>query len=367
MTLALDGSYVDPASAGAGRFTTAGLVKAGIGLVAAAGLTAVILGTAQTGPEGDARLAHPDPTGNVITDGVPRLAEPLWGVENWPAVFGYAFLVVATLVMAPFVVQSIRQRRLNQGLMVFPCVMAMSLLDPIANWVSYTVYDPRLLHFPTTWTWMRFSPSVEPVLVVPGYPFYYFTVALVSFGVGQRFILSRLKSGSWWRAHPRFTLVCVGFVIAFAWDIPTELLMIRANMYTYSQSFGPRLEWGGTHAGLPIIWSLYTVLSIAAITPFLHRDDDGGSLLTSLAARLPKRPGARRTNQPSGQSAGRQILAGSIALCAIYLVITFGYFLIRVSGVADNAPLDGWPYGEIKTYDPQGTLEEAGIPGPYYE
>ncbi|MDQ3292862.1 MAG: spirocyclase AveC family protein, partial [Actinomycetota bacterium] len=304
---------------------------------------------------------------NVLTDGVPRLAEPLWGVQNWPVVFGTAFLVVAAVVMTPFIVQSIRQRRLNQGLMVFACVMAMSLLDPIANWVSFTVYDPRLLHFPSTWTWMRFSPSVEPVLVVPGYPFYYFTIALISFGFGQRYVLSRLQPGSWWRAHPRTTLFAVGFGIATLWDIPTELLMIRANMYAYSQSFGPRIEWGGSHAGLPLIWSLYTILSIAAITPFLHRDDDGGSLLTSLAARLPKRPKAGRANQPSGQSAGRQILAGSITLCAIYLVITAGYFVIRVSGVAENAPAHGWPYGEIKTYDPYGVLEADGIPGPYYE
>lgn len=353
---------------GRAPFTRTGLLKVGAFLVVAAALTAVILGTAQTGPEGDTRLAHPNPTGNVITDGVPRPAEPLWGVENWPVVFGMAFLIVSVLVMAPFVVHAVRQRRLNQGLMVFACVAAMSLLDPVANWVSYTVYDPRLLHFPTQWLWMRFSPSVEPVLVVPGYPFYYFTIALVSFGFGSRYLLPRLKPGGWWRRHPRTTLFAVGFGMAALWDLPTELLMIRANMYTYSQSFGPRLQWGGTHAGLPIIWSLYTILSIAAITPFLHRDDDGGSLLTSLARRLPRRRGAKSsTSQPSGESGGRQILAGSIALLAIYSVITAGYGIIRLSGVADNPPLIGWPYGEIKTYDPQGVLEDAGIPGPYYK
>ena len=350
------------------RFTRAGLAKVGAFLVVAVALTAIILGTAQTGPEGDTRLAHPDPTGNVLTDGYPRIAEPLWGVDNWPVVFGMAFLVVAVLTMTPFVIHSIRQRRLNQGLMVFACVAAMSLLDPVANWVSFTIYDPRLLHFPTQWSWMRFSPSVEPVLVVPGYPFYYFTIALISFGFGSRYILPRLKPGGFLRRHPRFTLFLCGFGMATVWDIPTELLMIRANMYTYSQSFGPRLEWGGTHAGLPLVWSLYTILSIAAITPFLHRDDDGGSLLTSLAKRLPRRKGkVTTTMQPSGESGGRQILAGSIALLVIYAVITLGFFAIRVSGVAENPPIHGWPYGEIKTYDPYGVLEDAGIPGPYYK
>ena len=34
--------------------------------------------------------------------------------------------------------------------------------------------------------------------------------------------------------------------------------------------------------------------------------------------------------------------------------------------MADN-PIEGeWPYGEIKTYDPYGDLQESGVPGPYY-
>lgn len=123
---------------------------------------------------------------------------------------------------------------------------------------------------------------------------------------------------------------------------------------------------GGHHAGLPLIWSLYTVLSIAFITPFLHRDDDGGSLLTAAAARLPRISKRSSTNQPSGQSAGRQVLAGGLVLVVIYLGITGGYALIRVSGAAKNPVQGPWPYGEIKTYDPYGALQQAGVPGPYY-
>ena len=349
------------------RFTTAGLVKVGVALALGLLLTVVILGTGQTGPEGDARLANPSPSGAVITDGVPRPTEPLWGVDNWPVVFGTAFLVVSVIVMAPFVLKSIRERRLSQGLMVFAAVAILATLDPIANWVTYTVYDPRLLHFPTTWTWMRFSPSVEPILVVPGYPFYYFSIALIAFGFGQRVLLPKLREGSWFRRHPRTFLFCVGFGMAAVWDVPTELLMIRANMYAYSQRFGPTLHWGGSHAGLPILWSLYTIVTIAAITPLLHRDDSGRSVMSAVAAKLPRlqrRPAT--TNQPTGQSAGRQILGASLVLAAVYLVLIGAGWLVRVSGVADN-PIEGeWPYGEIKTYDPYGDLQESGVPGPYY-
>lgn len=348
------------------RFSTAGLVKAGIGVAVGVGLTAIVLGTAQTGPEGDPRLTNPDPVGRVLTDGVPRPAAPLWGIDNWPVVFGLSFLIVSGLVMGYLVFKSVRERKVTQGLMVFAAVTMMATLDPIANWASYTIYDPRLLHFPTTWTWMRFSPSVEPLLVPPGYPFYYFTIALIAFGFGQRVVIPRLRPGSWLRRHPRTTLVGVGFLMATLWDVPTELLMIRANMYAYSQSFGPTLHWGGTHAGLPIVWSLYTILSIAAITPFLHRDDDGGSLMTAVAAKLPRISRRSTTNQPSGQSAGRQILAGGFVLIVIYLAITAGYGIIRVSGLADNKLQGPWPYGEINTYDPYGDLQDAGMPGPYY-
>lgn len=178
MTIALDARDAD-GGVDVARipWTTAGRVKALVGLAVVAAVCAVLLGTAQTGPGGDARLTNPHPTGNVLTGGYPRPARPLWGIANWPVVLGVAMLVIAVLVMAPFVVQSVRQRRVSQGLMVFGCVMMMSLLDPIANLASFTIYDPRLLHFPTTWTWLRFSPSVEPLLVVPGYPFYYFTIA----------------------------------------------------------------------------------------------------------------------------------------------------------------------------------------------
>jgi hypothetical protein len=249
--------------------------------------------------------------------------------------------------------------------MVFGAVAILAMLDPPANWVSYTIYDPRLLHFPTTWTWMRFSPSVEPLLVVPGYPFYYFTVALVSFGFGQRVLLPRLREGSWFRRHPRTFLFCVGFGIATLWDVPTELLMIRANMYFYAQRFGPELHWGGNHAGLPIIWSLLTIISIATITPLLHRDDAGGSIMTTLAGKLPRISRRRATRQGSGESAGRQIVAGAIVLWGMYAVLLVVWGAFRITGMADTTVKD-WQYGEIKTYDPYGDLEDSGVPGPYY-
>jgi hypothetical protein len=335
-----------------------------IGVIVVA-LAVVILATARTGAEGDATRVNPNPHGAVVVDGVPRTEAPFLGVDQWPLVFSLGFLVFAVLAMAPFVVRSIRNRKMEHALIVFLAVAVLAWLDPPANWVTFTIYDPRLLHFPTTWPWMRLSPSVEPLLVVPGYPFYYFIVAFLAFGGFQRFVLPRLRTGGWWQRHPRTALFTTVFLVATVWDVATELFMIRARMYFYSQSWGPVIRWGPTHMGLPIVWSLFTIVSIAAISLLFYRDDDGGSLLTTVGRRLPRfgRPAPR---SPRDESSGRQILAGVIILSVVYvcLLVFFGFF--RVTGLAHNTFPGKWPYPEIKTYDPYGDLRDAGKSGPYY-
>jgi len=46
----------------------------------------------------------------------------------------------------------------------------------------------------------------------------------------------------------------------------------------------------------------------------------------------------------------------------------YGSFFIgaSIAGLATNVVYDHWPYPAIKTFDPEGRLREAGIPGPYY-
>jgi hypothetical protein len=344
---------------------TRGRVKAVIWGVALLALTVFFLATAVTGPAGDERITNPNPRGDVLVGGVPRSEAPFLGVENWPLVFSLLFVVVATLVVAPMVVVSIRRRAMTHGLIVFLSVAVLAWLDPPANWVTYTVYDPRFLHFPTNWPWMRLSPSVEPLMVIPGYPFYYFVLAMLAFGGFQRYVLPRLRPGGWWRRHPRVALFTTAFLLATVWDVATELFMIRARMYFYSQSWGPTLRWGPTHAGFPIIWGLFTIVSIAAISVLLYRDDDGGSVLTSVARRLPR---FRRTAQaaPTGESSGRQILSGVLVLSVVYVALLVFFGMFRVTGLAHNTFHDKWPYQEIKTYDPDGILADHGVPGPYY-
>lgn len=178
------------------------------------------------------------------------------------------------------------------------CVAGLSLLDPPSNWVTFTVYDSQFLHFPTTWN----SGSVS----------------------------SPASSG-------------------------TELFMIRAHMYHYSEAWGPTIGVG--HGRYPIIWGFFTWWAIATVTAMLYRDDRGRSLAHTLAEKL---PGSRSLSSP------RVVLAGTLFLMALYLVPMGLYGAIRVTGLSHANP-SGWHYPEAKVYDPYGRLADAGIPGPYYK
>jgi hypothetical protein len=361
MTTALKGREVT-ATGRTAEWVPKAVALGAIGVVVAA----VALKTAVVGAGSDARIANPHPVGRVLVDGVPRPEPGLWGISNWSAMFGIAFLVVASIALAIMVAQSVRARRVSVPLMVFGAVALLASLDPPANWVTFTIYNPQLVHFPTTWAWMRLSPGVEPLLVVPGYPFYYFTIALASFTIGRRWLLPRLSPASWWGRHPRIVLAGIGFVVANAWDFPMELLMLRARMYTYSEWFGPSIHIGKASPGLPVIWTLATTVTIAAITTLFYRDRGEASTMSVLGVWLPRiRPA--HTEQPTGQSAGRQILAGALVLGVVYLAIMGFFGALRVAGSDTRTPRGGLPYGELKTYDPYGTLHTAGLPGPYYK
>lgn len=293
-----------------------------------------------------------DPRGNPAR---PLTREdPLWGVTNWPAIFSAIFVVVAAILAAVFIRLSLRQRSMHFGLIVFLCVSGLSLLDPPANWVTFTVYDSQFLHFPTTWKWMSLAPLIEPVIVIPGYPMYYMTIALLGALVGKK-VLGRARPGSWVARHPRTTYLGVGFLTGLAWDIPTEFFMIRAHMYHYSESWGPTI--GAGHGRFPIIWGFFTWFAIATVTALLYRDDRGRSLAHSLAEKLPGR---------GGLSSPRVVLAGTLFLMVLYLVPMGLYGFIRVTGLS-HANTFGWHYPEAKVYDPYGRLADQGIPGPYYK
>ena len=315
-------------------------------IIVSAVVVAAIVGSIYVAQAGLAGTARGNPAGKVLRE------DALWGITNWPAVFSTIFVIVALGLAVVFARLSWRQRSIHHGLIVFICVSGLSLLDPPANWVTFTAFDPQFLHYPTTWHWMSLAPTVEPIVNPPGYPMYFLTVALCGAWIAKKAI-ARAKAGSWMARHPRGAYVGIGFLVGLAWDIPTELFMIRAHMYHYSEAWGPTI--GAGHGRFPIVWGFFTWFAIATVTVLLHRDDRGHSLAHDWAARLPGR---------GGVSSPRVVLAGTLFLMVLYLIPMGLYAVIRVTGLSHPNEA-GWHYPEAKVYDPYGRLEKAGVPGPY--
>jgi hypothetical protein len=306
----------------------------------------------QSGVANDPRLSNPA--------GLTEPAFKFWGISNWAAVFSWSFIVIALAMFLAFGLLSWRARQMHHGLIIFLSVAGLTWLDPPANWATFTVYDPQFLHLPTTWAWMRLAPDVEPIIVVAAYPMYYFLISLVGYAACRRFVLRPARDGSWVSRHPLWTIFGVASVVGLMWDIPIELFMQRTHMYLYSQAIGPRLHWG--HAQLPVVWTLLTWPPIAVIAVMLHRDDTGRSLVLSKVAK--HLPGA--TRGASAVSPGRQVIAGITLLSALWGLMILSFGTLRVAHLT-RPSYNTWMWPETKVYDPQGILQKAGKPGPFYK
>lgn len=338
---------------GARRRRRFGVVAA---LVVVGAATIVSLLTAQVGVAGNHR-ANPDPQfTHVVGDGVGRGHAPLWGIDNFPVVATIFFLFVVLAVVVPLAWNSWRQGRVHDWLLVYGAATAIFLFDPYANWASYTVYDPRFLHFPLTWPWANLSPMVEPLMVVPGYPFFFVTIALIHRGLFMRLVWPRCRPQGWVDRHPMWALFIFGFAGGFLWDIAVELTMMRGQLYYFSQWWGPAFHWD--FAALPLTDVHLMAFCIGSTTAMLWRDDQGRSAFARVA---------RRSRWLERRGRLGAFLAGVGLMTAMYLVANAGYTAIRVTGIANNS-FSGPPrFEETKLYDPEGLLRAKGHPGPFYD
>ena len=119
------------------------------------------------------RSARRSPDHRTSTPGTPPYP-PFLGVTNWPLVtsvtsvvltvgfFGYLGMAVGPQAQPALVVD----RRI--------AAFFAGALDPLANWATFTVFDPRVAHFPLSWPYFNASPLLEPTLsFLGGYASYY--------------------------------------------------------------------------------------------------------------------------------------------------------------------------------------------------
>jgi hypothetical protein len=291
---------------------------------------------------------------NPAVQGAPRPVTPLFGWTHWITFLQISTVVALVLIAVAFVV-AWRWRPKHPVLLMAIVCTTLVWQDPIMNWAPYAVYNPQLWHWPETWPLVSLSPTVEPFVVL-GYVMFYLAPFFGAIWVLRRIQRRRRVDSFVWR-HPLISMAILIYVIGFVYDAIQEMLLIRTQLYIYSQVIPFGSVFTGKPYQFPLLWesSLVTAVMIPAGV-LLYRDDTG----RTVAERLSQRVRAFR---------GRPVLGTFVVMFVIlnaaYLFLYGGSFaVIRASGAATSVACP-WPYPEAKVYDPQSYYEKAGQPGPY--
>ena len=95
----------------------------------------VALATMQTGLRGDLRILNPELRGAPYP--------PFLGVTDWPLLSSVTSVLVTIGFFGVVTWWSIRDRRPHWALIVGIAALLAGALDPLANWATFTVFDPR--------------------------------------------------------------------------------------------------------------------------------------------------------------------------------------------------------------------------------
>jgi hypothetical protein len=291
---------------------------------------------------------------NPITPVPPAPVAPLFGWTHWLGVLQWGTVLALAQIVVIFALLWWRYPKHPALLMAVACT-TLIWQDPIMNWAPYATYNPALWHWPETWPLVSLSPTVEPFIVL-GYVMFYLVPGLIGIWVLQRIQRHRPVTSFVWR-HPLITLAALIYVIGFIYDAIQEILLVRAQLYSYSQVIPFGSVFAGKSYQFPLLWesSLVTAVMIPAGV-LIYRDDTGRTVAEKLAQRV---RGFR----------SRPVLGSFIAMVVIlngcYLFLYGGSFaIIRGAGAATSVACP-WPFPQAKVYDPQGFYEKAGQPGPY--
>ena len=167
---------------------------------------------------------------------------------------------------------------------------AIVWMDPIMNWSPYAVYNPQLTHFPETWPLASLSPTVEPFIGL-GYATFYLGAYFPAIWILRRIQARRPIDSFAWR-HPLISLALLILVIGFIYDAILETILVRTQLYIYSQVIPFGSLFSGKPFQFPLLWESTFVcwVMIPAGVP-LYRDDTGRTQAEKLAQRIrPLRP-----------------------------------------------------------------------------
>jgi hypothetical protein len=196
---------------------------------------------------------------------------------------------------------------------------------------------------------------VEPFIVI-GYVAFYLAPFFPAVWILRRIQRRRPVDSFVWR-HPLISLAVLIYVVGFVYDAIQEILLVRTQLYIYSQVIPFGSVFTGKPYQFPLLWesTLVTMVMIPAGV-LLYRDDTGRTVAEKLAQRI---------RAFRGRPALGTFAVMFAILNAAYLFGYGGSFaIIRASGAATSVACP-YPFPEAKVYDPQGWYEKAGQPGPY--
>lgn len=295
---------------------------------------------------------------NMLNPDTPRLTEPFtWAglsVDHfWIPVLYLGTAVGVSGVVAFFVRHKRRTGNRHPAVALYLALFIGPLIDPILNWAMYAVYYPKIHHWPITWAFFSISPSIEPFWVIGAYQLSLIPVCLMVFAL-YRWINRKASPDSWLVRHHSAGLFVFAAFVGMGFDIALEMWAMSINVWRYTQIAGPYLSFG--HANLAFIEIVWVGVIIGSLTVMLNRDDKGQSFCTRLA---------------KSQSLFKRLRCGEVGVAFVVVgMIMFLYggtfVALRLAGLMKPVPAK-YPYTSIKTYDPDGLMEKAGQPGPYFD
>ncbi len=214
----------------------------------------------------------------------PSTVAPLFGWTHWLGLLQMFTVIAVVQLIVIFAIAWWRYPKHPILLMAIVCT-TLVWQDPIMNWAPYAVYNPALWHWPENWPLVSISPTVEPFVVI-GYVMFYLVPGLIGIWVLHRIQRRRPVTSFVW-THPLVTLGLLIFVIGFVYDAIQEMILVRTQMYIYSQVIPFGSVFTGKPYQFPLLWesALVTTVMIPAGV-LLYRDDTGRTVAEKLAHRV---------------------------------------------------------------------------------
>ncbi len=309
------------------------------------------IATIQTGLHGDPTRTNPNPG--------PAPYPPFLGFDNWPLAVSISSVPMAVGLITALVWLSWRQRRVHWAVIIAFAGLITGALDPLANWATFAIFDPRMLHFPLTWPYVNISPNLEPALAfLGGYAAYYLLNGLGFLQLHDRLLDPPMRRVNWLTQHRLVRVFLGATIIAVPINGIIQFTWMRAGIFFYSEAVGPVVQIGHIH--FPLIMAVYDSVIFGMVAVMCVRDGDGDLVLINrIAARLPSRRG-----RPKITLTRQLLISVTVGLVsfALPLAVLAG---LREAGLSRPA-FDKNPYPTVNLYDPYGHLDEAGKPGPFH-